>query len=120
AVVLRAVSVAVPLAGYSSRAFFVHQLRWARSTRDSRRMGYIGLLLTFGLPWSILAVVFSLGASWSWIVLAAAALLRIAVALEVGLGVVHDPAVWRRLWLLPLRDLIAFWVWFASFADNKV
>src|SRR5262249_18893020 len=74
----------------------------------------------FGLPWSILAVVFSLGASWSWIVLAAAALLRIAVALEVGLGVVHDPAVWRRLWLLPLRDLIAFWVWFASFADNKV
>jgi ceramide glucosyltransferase len=28
--------------------------------------------------------------------------------------------VWRHLWLLPLRDLVAFWVWFASFADNKV
>ena len=52
--------------------------------------------------------------------LAAAALLRAAVALQVGLGVVHDRAVWRHLWLLPLRDLVAFWVWFASFADNKV
>jgi len=119
-VVLTDVVVETHLPAYSFRGFFEHQLRWARSTRDSRRMGYIGLLLTFGLPWSILAVVLSAGAWWSWFVLAAAALLRMAVALEVGLGVVHDRAVWRHLWLIPLRDLIAFWVWFASFANNKV
>jgi hypothetical protein len=28
--------------------------------------------------------------------------------------------VWRHLWLIPLRDLIAFWVWFASFAGHQV
>jgi ceramide glucosyltransferase len=119
-VVLADVVVETHLPAYSFRGFFEHQLRWARSTRDSRRMGYIGLLLTFGLPWAILAVVFAPGMWWSWATLAGALLLRVAVALQVGLGVVHDRAVWRHLWLLPLRDLVAFWVWFASFADNKV
>jgi ceramide glucosyltransferase len=65
-------------------------------------------------------VLFAPGVWWSWATLAGAVLLRVAVALQVGLGVVHDHAVWRHLWLLPLRDLVAFWVWFASFADNKV
>lgn len=119
-VVLADVVVETHLPAYSFRGFFEHQLRWARSTRDSRRMGYIGLILTFGLPWAILGIVLSSGAWWAGAVLAAALGLRIAVALQVGLGVVHDRAVWRHLWLLPLRDLIAFWVWFASFADNKV
>lgn len=119
-VVLADVVVETHLPAYSFRGFFEHQLRWARSTRDSRRMGYIGLVMTFGLPWAILAVALSLGAWWSWVLLAAALGLRAAVALEVGLGVVHDRAVLRHLWLLPLRDLVAFWVWFWSFADNKV
>ena len=119
-VVLADVAVETHLPAYSFRDFFDHQLRWARSTRDSRRMGYVGLLLTFGLPWAFLAVLLAPGAWWSWATLAGATLLRAAVALEVGIGVVHDRAVWRHLWLLPLRDLIAFGVWFASFADNTV
>jgi ceramide glucosyltransferase len=119
-VVLADVVVETHLPAYSFRGFFEHQLRWSRSTRDSRRMGYIGLILTFGLPWAMLAVLLSPTAWWSWAVLAAALVLRVAVAIQVGLGVVHDRAVWRHLWLLPLRDLVAFWVWFASFADNKV
>ena len=119
-VVLADVVVETHLPAYSFRGFFEHQLRWSRSTRDSRRMGYIGLILTFGLPWAMLAAVLSPAAWWSWALLGGALVLRVAVALQVGLGVVHDRAVWRHLWLLPLRDLVAFWVWFWSFADNKV
>jgi ceramide glucosyltransferase len=119
-VVLANVIVETHLPAYSLRGFFDHQLRWARSTRDSRRMGYLGLVLTFGLPWAMLAVVLAWGAGWSWLLLAGAAVLRVAVALQVGVGVVHDRAVWRYLWLLPLRDLSAFWVWFASYADHTV
>ncbi len=119
-VVLADIAVETYLPAYSFIEFFQHQMRWARSTRDSRRMGYIGLLFTFGLPWAILAVVLSVGAWWSWLVLALAALLRFAVAFQVGVGVVHDRSVLKYCWLLPLRDLVAFWVWFASFADNKV
>ncbi|HET7871151.1 MAG TPA: bacteriohopanetetrol glucosamine biosynthesis glycosyltransferase HpnI [Terriglobales bacterium] len=119
-VVLADVVVETHVPAYSFRQFFEHQMRWARSTRDSRRWGYMGLLLTFGLPWAIIAVLLSGAALWSWIVLAGAALLRAAVAWQVGVRVVHDRAVWKHLWLLPLRDLIAFWVYFASFADHKV
>src|SRR5215469_12049680 len=119
-VVLADIVVETHLPAYSFRGFFEHQMRWARSTRDSRRMGYVGLLLTFGLPWAIFAVLFAPHSWWSWTTLAAAVALRAAVAIQVGLGVVHDRAVWRHLWLLPLRDLVAFWVWFASFADHTV
>jgi ceramide glucosyltransferase len=119
-VVLSDIVVETHLPAYSLREFFEHQMRWARSTRDSRRFGYIGLLMTFGLPWAIFSVALTSGAWWSWCILAAAAGLRAAVAIKVGIGVVQDRAVWRHLWLLPLRDMVAFWVWFASFADNKV
>jgi ceramide glucosyltransferase len=119
-VVLADIVVETHLPAYSFRGFFEHQMRWARSTRDSRRLGYVGLLLTFGLPWAIFAVLLAPLNWWSWSTLAMAAALRAAVAMKVGVGVVHDRAVWRHLWLLPLRDLVAFWVWFASFADNKV
>jgi len=119
-VVLADIVVETHLPAYSFRGFFQHQMRWARSTRDSRRMGYVGLLLTFGLPWSIFAVLLAPLSWWSWATLAAAAALRAAVALKVGIGIVHDRAVSRRLWLVPLRDLVAFGVWFASFADHTV
>jgi ceramide glucosyltransferase len=119
-VVLADVVVETHLPAYSFRGFFEHQMRWARSTRDSRRMGYVGLLLTFGLPWAIFAVLLAPLTWWSWATLAAAAALRAAVALKVGVGIVHDRAVRHRLWLVPLRDLVAFGVWFASFADHTV
>jgi ceramide glucosyltransferase len=119
-VVLADVVVETHLPAYSFRDFFQHQLRWARSTRDSRPAGYFGLILTFGLPWAMIAAALAPAAWWTWAALALALGLRVSVALEVGLGIVHDRAVWRHLWLLPLRDLAAFWVWFWSFADNKV
>jgi ceramide glucosyltransferase len=118
-VVLIDLVVETHLPAYSFRGFFEHQMRWARSTRDSRRRGYIGILLTFGLPWALIAVLLSQGAWWSWVLLGAAALLRAAVALQVGRAV-HDASILRLLWLLPVRDLIAFWVWFASFTGRKV
>lgn len=118
-VVLVDLVVETHLPAYSFRGFFEHQMRWARSTRDSRRRGYIGILLTFGLPWAIIAALLSHGAWWSWALLGAAALLRAAVALQVG-RVVHDESILRLLWLVPVRDLIAFWVWFASFAGHRV
>jgi ceramide glucosyltransferase len=119
-VVLADIVVETHLPAYSFRGFFEHQMRWARSTRDSRRLGYVGLLLTFGLPWAMFSVLLAPLHWWSWTTLAAAAALRAAVALKVGIGVVHDRSVWRHLWLVPFRDLIAFAVWFGSFADHTV
>jgi len=105
---------------YTLREFVDHQLRWARSVRDSRPWGSVGLGLTFGLPWALLALVFSLGAAWAWELLAAVAAMRVAVALVIGSLVLQDRQVLRWLGLLPLRDVVALLVWLVSFTGHTV
>ena len=112
------VATAVPK--YSLRGFCEHQLRWARSTRDSRRAGYAGLGVTYVLPWAMLTVLASGGALWSISLLSAALLVRVAVALNVGVGVLRDGQVLRDLWLLPLRDCFAMFFWAWSYASDIV
>ena len=105
---------------YDFRAYFEHQLRWARSVRDSRRWGYVGVLFTFGLPWALLALVASRGALWAWALTIAVSVARIAVALMVGETVLRDQYVRPLLPLVLLRDLSAAAVWMASFASDRI
>ncbi|HYM06092.1 MAG TPA: bacteriohopanetetrol glucosamine biosynthesis glycosyltransferase HpnI [Terriglobales bacterium] len=97
---------------YDMKQFLDHQLRWARTIRDSRPGGYFGLVATFGLPWAMLALLCAGGAGWAWVLLGAAVLTRYAVALAVGRMVLRDQQVTRWLALVPLRDLVAVLVWF--------
>jgi len=121
---LSSVVVETFLPAYTLREFVDHQLRWGRTVRDSRRWGYLGLVLTFGLPWALLALSLSWwlsrGALAAWFLLVAVAGLRVAVALLVGWSVLRDRRVLRLLPLLPLRDLVALLVWIASLAGHKV
>jgi ceramide glucosyltransferase len=112
------VSTTVP--AYTLHGFCEHQLRWSRSTRDSRRAGYAGLGVTYVLPWAMLTVLASGGALWSISLLSLALLVRVAVALNVGVGVLRDGQVLRDLWLLPLRDCFAMFFWAWSYASDVV
>jgi ceramide glucosyltransferase len=105
---------------YHFRGFCDHQLRWARSTRDSRKLGYVGLGITYALPWALMTCVASGFALWSFSLLSVVVLARVAVALSVGVGILRDGQVLRDLWLLLLRDFfgLGFWAW--SFADDTV
>jgi ceramide glucosyltransferase len=105
---------------YHFRGFREHQLRWARSTRDSRKLGYVGLGITYALPWAMMTCVASGFALWSFSLLSVVALARVAVALSVGVGVLRDVQVLRDLWLLPLRDFFGLWFWAWSFAGDTV
>src|SRR5580693_6332408 len=105
---------------YTFRGFFDHQLRWARTVRDSRFWGYVGLGLTFGLPWAVLALIFSRGAAWAWALLACTAAIRLAVAIVVGKSVLQDRQVVRSLALIPVRDVFALLVWIVSFAGHRI
>jgi ceramide glucosyltransferase len=105
---------------YDAAGFFQHQLRWSRSTRDSRRWGYAGLVFTFGLPWAFLNLI-ATGLSLESIALFVLALLvRVALALAVGVGILRDTQVLRDLLLLLPRDLIALFLWVWSFAGDTV
>jgi ceramide glucosyltransferase len=105
---------------YNLRGFFDHQLRWARTIRDSRRWGYLGLGLTFGLPCAMLSLIFAHGASWAWALLAAVAMARFAVAVVVGRFVLQDRQMAKLLVLIPLRDFVAVLVWLVSFTGHKI
>ena len=106
--------------GYGPGCFWDHQMRWARSTRDSRKAGYVGLGLTYCVPWALLTVVASGGALWSFTLLTMAVLARVSVALTVGVGLLRDDQVLRDLWLFPLRDAFGLLVWVWSFAGDTV
>ncbi len=108
------------LPAYSFRGFLDHQLRWARTVRDSRRWGYAGLLFTFGLPWALMAVLFSRGAAWAWALLAMTAAARVLSAWFVSSRVLHHREWLRDLWLLPVRDIFAPGLWLASFAGHRI
>lgn len=105
---------------YGLHGFWNHQMRWARSTRDSRKLGYVGLGVTYCVPWALATVLASGGALWSLSLLVFALLARTAVALTVGVGLLRDDQVLRDLWLLPVRDLFGLLFWALSFADDTV
>ena len=117
---LSSVVVETALPDYTFRGFWLHQLRWARNVRDRRPAQYLGLIVTFGLAWGILAVLARPRSIWTWAAFAVVALLRILAARAIGGGVLRYPGVARDLWLLPLRDFAALAVWFASFAGNEI
>ena len=117
---LSSVVVETFLPAYNLPGFFDHQLRWARTVRDSRRWGYLGLGLTFGLPWALLALIFARGAGLAWGLLTAVTIARLSVAVVVGRWVLQDRRVMPLLWLLPLRDFSALLVWMVSFFGHTV
>jgi ceramide glucosyltransferase len=114
------VVVETNLPAYRASEFLSHQLRWARGVRDSRSGGYFGLVLTYGLLWSCAVVAASRGALWAWVLAGTTLFLRAAVAVVVGKSVLSDRQLFRQLWLLPLRDLVAVGVWIASLAGHTV
>ena len=119
-VVLADVVVETYPAEYTFTSFVRHQLRWARTIRDKRRWGYAGLLLTFGIPWAVLAVVFSYGAWPAWLLLLIVAARRFSAAGFMCTRVLHDRRILRDFWLIPLRDFLALLVWVGSFAGRTV
>lgn len=105
---------------YTVSGFFHHQLRWSRSTRDSRRLGYLGLGITFVVPWALATCLVSGFALWSFALLSLALASRIALALGVGVGILSDDQVLRNIWLLPVRDFFSLFFWMWSYAGDTV
>jgi ceramide glucosyltransferase len=99
---------------------FSRQLRWYRTMRVSRPGGFVGFGVTQPFPLALLALLVS-GCSLPGI---AAALLLYAVrglnAILFSRCYLHDHLFPRWIWLLPIRDLLAFVEWLLSFIGNRV
>ena len=112
------VETSVP--AYSLSGFLSHQMRWARTVRDSRPWGYLGLIFTHILPLAVANVVASGASLVSIWLLGLAFFLRLGMAMQVGAGVLGDRRVLENLWLLPLRDAVGFAIWVWGFAGNTI
>ncbi len=104
----------------TSHSFWEHQVRWARTVRLVRPASYLGLLFTQGLPLAILAAAVAPAARIAAAYLAAYLILRLTMAWVAGIWGLQDAVLRRKLWLVPLRDLLYFAVWLAAFASNRI
>ncbi|MGB6831419.1 MAG: glycosyltransferase [Terracidiphilus sp.] len=100
-----------------------HQVRWMKSTRFSRPKGHFGTALTFSMPFALLAWA---GAAWihhPWIGLALfvwGVATRVMLAIAVGRKVVCDPSWFGLIVLYPIRDLMGFLFWLASYTGRTI
>ena len=104
----------------SPSGFWDHQVRWARTVRLCRPLSYIGLIFTHGLPWAVLAALVADTSAGAAGFLGAYLVARLTMAYIVGVWGVGDDLLWRRWYLVPLRDALHFVIWLGSFASNRV
>lgn len=99
----------------SLAALLRHELRWAATVRQLNPRGYAGMVVTHPLPFALLTLLLApmLG-FWLTIGTLIARLLMIE---NVQRLCRTDPP---SLWLLPLRDLLSFFVFVGGFATGSV
>ena len=100
-----------------------NQLRWARSTRHSRALGHLGSGLTYAMPFGLLGLAWGIRTGHPWLGLG---LLGLAVGNRMlQAGGVATLAVQSRQWLrtaliYPMRDLLGFCIWVASYLGSDM
>ena len=107
----------------SLRASLKHQVRWMKSTRFSRPKGHFGTALTFSMPFGLLGLAAGLLLGhplWGVALLAWAVASRDALSIAVGRMVVRDPSWFNLVVLYPVRDLMGFFFWAASYMGSKI
>ncbi len=94
-----------------------HELRWGRTVRQISPAGYAGSLITYPAPLAMMAAALTGLPTWSLV------LLSVSLASRVLLKVCVDAATGGRAgpwWLIPLRDVLSFGVFLASFVVNTI
>lgn len=107
----------------SFEASLQHQTRWMKSTRFSRRLGHLGTALTFSVPFGLIACVAGLAMHrpvMAFSLLAYSAIQRMILAAVLGSSAVQERHLLRTILLYPLRDLLGFCCWAASYASSTI
>lgn len=94
-----------------------HELRWARTIRLVDPVGYAGSVVTNPLPFALAALPFSGFSAIAWMILLGTLACRLFVPIQVEKLPGGGKSSW---WLSPLRDLLSFAVFVASFIPGAV
>ena len=104
----------------SMRDLLYKRTRWMTVMRLMRPWGHFGLILTWGLPASLLAIALRPTLPVAAGFLGAYAVLRIAMAGLIGVYVMKQKGIWRKIPLIPVWDAVAFGIWLASFTRTTI
>jgi ceramide glucosyltransferase len=109
------------VADYGSlRQLLQKRLRWIVVMRHMRPWGHLGLLLTQGLPWSLLAIAIHHTPAVAFAYLGAYLALRFAMTAMIGIYGLKQPRLWPKFVLIPLWDALALVIWLVSFSRNSI
>lgn len=97
-------------------ALVQHELRWLRTIRAVRPVGYGFSFVTFGVPTAALGVLLSGGAPAAFAMLAVTAVTRLMLHFKIR----HRGSASLQLLLLPVRDVLSLGLWSWSFATRRV
>jgi ceramide glucosyltransferase len=101
-------------------ALFSKRVRWMTVMRKMRPWGHFGLLFTWGLPWTTLAVavhptVAVAAAYWGGYLAC-----RVLITWLIGVFGLKQNTLWKKMPLIPVWDAMAFLVWLTSFAKKSI
>jgi ceramide glucosyltransferase len=102
------------------RELLAKRVRWMTVMRTMRPWGHFGLLFTWGLPWTTLAVLvhptLGVAAAYWGSYLA----FRVAITWLIGIQGLKQAGLWRKMPLIPLWDAVAFLIWLVSFTRTSI
>ncbi len=105
---------------HSLRELIQRQSRWLRCIRVERFSSYLGLIITYGTCLSLIFLMVNQGSLIGWSVLGFTLTLRLFLAWLVGIYYFKDPVVKQGFWLIFLRDIFGFIMWFYGLFNNTV
>lgn len=107
------------VADFESLGALIHKrIRWATVQRMMRPWGHVGLVFTWGLPWSLLAVAVDPKVGLAY--LGGYAICRVLIGWMIGVWGTKQQGVWQKLPLIPVWDGMAFAIWLVSFGRKTI
>jgi ceramide glucosyltransferase len=94
-------------------------LRWKRTIRRARGLGFVGMGLTYPVFWALVLAALQPLAWWSWATLATVIAVRLVLAHQLQ-SWIRFPDWHRCWWLLPLLDVFEGLTFIGAFTGRSV
>jgi ceramide glucosyltransferase len=104
----------------SFKDLFFKRLRWIVVMRHMRPWGHLGLIFTFGLPWTLVGMALSPSLLAAGVFAAVYLGLRAAMTLQTASWGLKQRTPINMLALIPIWDAVAFVIWLVSFTRSTI
>ncbi len=99
---------------------YTKRLRWMTVMRAMRPWGHFGLIFTWGLPWTTLAVLLHPTLPVAAIYWGGYLSFRFFMTWLIGIMGLKQHDLWAKMVLIPVWDAMAFAVWMMSFTKSSI